>query len=143
MWAQVMAPSTLVDLIVRMRAWSPDLVLHDQGEYAAPVAATRAGVPWVTHAWGSPLRSAGELAELEDVTSTLWKPCGLDVPRAAGLHAHALVDPCPPMLQGDAPGVAVRWPIRPRPLKGRGPAVTADAYIGFGTVPTSPMPAPV
>jgi UDP:flavonoid glycosyltransferase YjiC (YdhE family) len=136
MWAQVMAPSTLADLMVRMQEWSPDLVLHDEGEYAAPVAATQAGIPWVTHAWGSPLRPAGELAELEHVASALWKSCGRDVPRAAGLYAHALVDPCPPILQDEAPGASVRWPMRPRPLEGRGPAVHADAYIGFGTVPT-------
>jgi hypothetical protein len=76
MWAQVMAPSTLADLIVRMQEWSPDLVLHDEGEYAAPVAAARAGIPWVTHGWGSPLRPAVELVELEDVASALWKSCG-------------------------------------------------------------------
>jgi UDP:flavonoid glycosyltransferase YjiC (YdhE family) len=136
MWAQVMAPSMLADLIVRMQEWSPDLVLHDEGEYAAPVAAARAGIPWVTHGWGSPLRPASELADLEDVASALWESCGLDVPPAAGLYAHALVDPCPPILRGEAPGASVTWPIRPRPLEGRGPDVHADAYIGFGTVPT-------
>jgi UDP:flavonoid glycosyltransferase YjiC (YdhE family) len=136
MWAQVMAPSTLADLIVRMQEWAPDLVLHDEGEYAAPVAAARAGIPWITHAWGSPLRPASELAELEDVASALWESCGRDVPPAAGLYAHALVDPCPPILHGDAPGAPAAWPMRPHPLEGRGPAVHADAYIGFGTVPT-------
>jgi UDP:flavonoid glycosyltransferase YjiC (YdhE family) len=136
MWAQVMAPSTLADLIVLMQEWSPDLVLHDEGDYAAPVAAARAGIPWVTHAWGSPLRPASELVELADLASALWESCGLDVPPAAGLYAHALVDPCPPILQGNAPGGSVVWPMRPRPLEGRGPAVHADAYIGFGTVPT-------
>src|SRR5262249_12100986 len=57
MWAQVMAPSTLADLLVCMEEWPPDVVLHEEGEYAAPVAAARAGIPWVTHGWGSPLRS--------------------------------------------------------------------------------------
>lgn len=137
MWAQVMAPSTLKDLLVRMEEWPPDVVVHDEGEYAAPVAAARAGIPWVTHAWGSPLRPASDLAELEDLTSPLWGSCGLDVPPAAGLYAHALVNPCPPMLQDEPPlGASVVWPIRPRPLEGRGPALRADAYVGFGTVPT-------
>jgi UDP:flavonoid glycosyltransferase YjiC (YdhE family) len=58
------------------------------------------------------------------------------VPPAAGLYAHALVDPCPAALHDDAPGVSVAWPMRPRPLEGGGPAVQADVYIGFGTVPT-------
>ena len=137
MWAQVMAPSTLEDLLVRMRDWPPDVVLHEEGEYAAPVAAAEAGIPWVTHGWGSPLRSARELAEIEDLASALWESCGRDVPPAAGLYAHALVNPCPPMLQDQPPpGASVVWPIRPRLLEGRGPALEADAYIGFGTVPS-------
>ena len=137
MWAQVMAPSTLEDLLVRMSDWPPDVVVHEEGEYAAPVAAARAGIPWVTHGWGSPLRSARELAEIEDLASALWESCGRDVPVAAGLYAYALVNPCPPMLQDQPPpGASVVWPVRPRLLEGRGPALEADAYIGFGTVPS-------
>lgn len=134
MWAQVMAPSALADLLVRLREWPPDVVLHDEGEYAAPVAAANAGIPWVTHGWGSPLRSARELAEIEDLASALWESCGCEVPAAAGLYAHALVNPCPPMLQAQPPGASVVWAIRPRVLEGRGPALAADVYIGFGTV---------
>lgn len=136
MWAQIMAPSTLEDLVARMDEWPPDIVVHDEGEYAAPVAATRAGIPWITHGWGSPLRPVGELAELEDLASGLWDSRGLRVPAAAGLYAHALVSPCPPMLQSHPPGASVLWPIRPRPLEGRGPQLRADAYVGFGTVPS-------
>ncbi len=136
MWAQVMAPSMLADLIVRMQEWPPDVVVHDEGEYAAPVAAMGAGIPWVTHAWGSPLRPASELVALKDLTSVLWESCGRDVPPAAGLYEHALINPCPPILQASAPGASVVWPLRPRPLEGRGPSLQADAYIGFGTVPT-------
>lgn len=137
MWAQIMAPSTLEDLLVHMEEWPPDVVIHDEGEYAAPVAAVKAGIPWVTHAWGSPLRPAGELAQLEDLASGLWESCGRTVPRAAGLYAHALVNPCPSMLQASPPpGASVVWPIRPRPLEGQGPTLEADVYIGFGTVPS-------
>jgi UDP:flavonoid glycosyltransferase YjiC (YdhE family) len=136
MWAQVMAPSTLKDLRLRMREWPPDVVVHDEGEYAAPVAASMLGIPCITHGWGSPLRSASELADLEDIAAPLWELHGLDVPAAAGLYAHALVNPCPPMLQDEAPGASVVWPIRPRALNGPGPVVRADAYVGFGTVPS-------
>ena len=136
MWAQVMAPSTLEDLLVLIQDWPADLVVHEEGEYAAPVAAASAGIPWVTHGWGSPLRSAHELAEIEHLASALWESCGRDVPAAAGLYAYALVNPCPPMLQDHPPGASVVWPVRPRLLEGRGPALEADAYIGFGTVPS-------
>ncbi|HEV7758750.1 MAG TPA: glycosyltransferase [Acidimicrobiales bacterium] len=139
MWAQIMAPSTLADLVTAVEDWRPDVVVHDEGEYAAPVVAAHAGVPWITHGWGSPLRPVGELDELEDLAAPLWAPCGLDVPPSAGLYAHALVNPCPPILQADAPGAAVVWPLRPRPLATPGtPPLAqpdADAYVGFGTVP--------
>jgi UDP:flavonoid glycosyltransferase YjiC (YdhE family) len=137
MWAQVMAPSTLKDLLLRMEEWSPDVVVHDEGEYAAPVAAAMADVPWITHAWGSPLRPVTDLVKLEELASGLWESCGRAVPPAAGLYAHAVVNPCPPMLQDHPlPGTSVVWPIRPRALQEAGPALEADAYIGFGTVPS-------
>ena len=135
MWAQVMAPTTLADLLEMMEDWLPDLVVHDEGEYAAPVAAAKAGIPWVTHAWGSPLRPANELMELEDLASGLWESCGLAVPLAAGLYTHALINPCPTILDTTA-GPSNVWPIRPRPLTGPGPSLEADVYIGFGTVPS-------
>lgn len=136
MWAQVMAPSTLADLRVEIAEWRPDVIVHDEGEYAGPVAAAQAGIPWVTHAWGSPLRPATELDELQDWATGMWESCGLDTPPAAGLYAHALINPCPPVLQPEPIGATVVWPIRPRPLDGRGTQVRADAYVGFGTVPS-------
>jgi UDP:flavonoid glycosyltransferase YjiC (YdhE family) len=137
MWAQVMAPSTLKDLLLGMEEWSPDVVVHDEGEYAAPVAAVMANVPWITHAWGSPLRPVSDLAKLEELASGLWESCGRAMPPAAGLYAHAVVNPCPSMLQDHPlPGTSVVWPIRPRTLEEAGPALEADAYIGFGTVPS-------
>ncbi len=113
MWAQIMAPSMLEDLLVQIAEWPPDVLVHDEGEYAAPVAAAGAGIPWVTHAWGSPLRPASELGQLEELCSVLWESGGGMVPPAAGLYTHALVNPCPPMLQGSPPpGASVVWPIR-------------------------------
>ena len=59
------------------------------------------------------------------------------MPAAAGLYTHALVNPCPPLLQDQPPpGASVVWPIRPCPLEGRGAELEADVYIGFGTVPS-------
>jgi hypothetical protein len=114
MWAQVMAPSMLGDLLGIIGDWSPDVVIHDEGDYASPVAASVAGIPWITHGWGSPLRPEAELVEVEDLTAAMWSSRGLDVPFAGGLYAHALVNPCPPMLRrvsstrpsGPAPAVA-------------------------------------
>lgn len=138
MWAQIMAPSTLADLRQIIEDWPPHLVVHDEGDYAGPVAAAAAGIPWVTHAWGSPLRPVSELIELEALTSELWASCDLEVPTSAGLYTHALVNPCPRLLQDDSPGATVVWPIRPALLDDGGgdEPLHADAYVGFGTVPT-------
>ena len=135
MWAQVMAPSMLDDLVAIVGDWLPDVVIHDEGDYAAPVAAAVAEIPCITHGWGSPLRPDSELVELQDLTAAMWSSCGLDVPFAGGLYAHALVNPCPPILQDVASGAAVVWPLRPRSLRGHGIRVRADDYVGFGTVP--------
>jgi UDP:flavonoid glycosyltransferase YjiC (YdhE family) len=135
MWAQIMAPSSLHDLLAIATDWRPHVVVHDEGDYAGPVAAAQSDVPWITHAWGSPLRPTSELVELEETASSLWASNGLDVPTSAGLYTHALVNPCPRFLQNDYPGAPVEWPIRPSTLDDEGELLRADAYVGFGTVP--------
>ena len=111
------------------------MVVHDEGDYAGPVAAAKSDIPWITHAWGSPLRPTSELVELEETASSLWASNGLDVPASAGLYQHALVNPCPRFLQNDSSGASVEWPIRPSTLDEEGELLRADAYVGFGTVP--------
>jgi UDP:flavonoid glycosyltransferase YjiC (YdhE family) len=135
MWVQIMAPSRLEDLLTIVADWRPHVVVHDEGDYAGPVAAAKADIPWVTHAWGSPLRPTSELTELEEFASWLWASNGLDLPASAGLYHHALVNPCPRFLQSDTPGAGVVWPIRPTTIDEEGEGLSADAYIGFGTVP--------
>jgi UDP:flavonoid glycosyltransferase YjiC (YdhE family) len=139
MWAQVMAPSTLGDLSPIIADWKPQVLVHDEGDYAGPVAASIAGIPWVTHAWGSPLRPTSELTELAELTSALWESNGLSVPNSAGLYQHALINPCPRFLQNDSPGASIEWPIRPMLLDadhgGEAELLSVDAYVGFGTVP--------
>jgi UDP:flavonoid glycosyltransferase YjiC (YdhE family) len=135
MWAQIMAPSTLRDLLTIMTDWRPHVVVHDEGDYAGPVAASKSDVPWITHAWGSPLRPTNELVELEETASSLWASNGLGVPASAGLYQCALVNPCPRFLQNDFSGASVEWPIRPSTLNEEGELLSADAYVGFGTVP--------
>ena len=127
MWAQIMGPSTLRDLLAIMADWRPHVVVHDEGDYAGPVAAAKAGIPWVTHAWGSPLRPVSELTELEELASSLWMSNGLDVPAFAGLYQHALVNPCPRFLQDDSPGAGIEWPIRPTTFDDEGELLRADA----------------
>jgi len=136
MWTEIMAPSTLRDLRRIIGEWSPHVVMHDEGDYGAPVAAAEVGIPWITHAWGSPLRSMAELTGLEPLVTDLWASRNLIAPPFGGLYRHGLVNPCPPFLQEQVAGAPVVWPLRPRPLQQQEPPVSADAYVGFGTVPT-------
>ena len=117
MWAQIMAPSTLRDLLAIMASWRPHVVVHDEGDYAGPVAAAKADIPWVTHGWGSPLRPTGELSELEELASWLWVSNGLDVPGFAGLYQHALRESLPSHLAARAPRSKHRVADTPRALR--------------------------
>ncbi len=140
MFTQILAPTTLADLGGLIDAWRPDLVVHEEGEYAGPVAAARAGIPWVTHAWGSPLRPRGELISLEEYAAGLWASVGLDVMTWSGLYHSGLVNPCPTTLQPSASGASIVLPVRPEtyraPTSATNQSVDTDAYVGFGTVPT-------
>lgn len=139
MFTQILAPTVLADLTGLVDEWHPDVVVHEEGEYAGPVAAARAGIPWVTHGWGSPLRPAHELVELEEHAAGLWSSVGLEVLPWSGLYRHGLINPCPAALQPVPPGVAVSWSVRPSSLgEAAGSTIATDgieAYVGFGTVP--------
>lgn len=140
MFATILAPTTLADLLEHCEQWQPDLIVHEEGDYAGPVAAARADIPWATHAWGSPLRPLEDLQAVNQHVGPLWASAQLPVPRWGGLYQHGLLNPCPPALQLDGFDSASTWPLRPgQPPEApdRSPAVEwpADVYIGFGTVP--------
>jgi UDP:flavonoid glycosyltransferase YjiC (YdhE family) len=143
MFTQILAPAMIRDLRAIVEDWHPQLLIHEEGEYAGPLAAAAAGIPCVTHGWGSPLRSVADLTALEADAVPLWDAAGVDMPAAAGLYRDGLLNPCPAFLQADPPGAAASWRVRPTGLpsrhhenppagdvRRRGPV----AYIGFGTV---------
>jgi hypothetical protein len=136
MWVEIMAPATLAGLLPIVDAWRPELMVHDEGEYGAPIAAAIADIPLVTHGFGSPLRPASELTALEELARPVWAAAGQDMPANAGLYSHGLINPCPPMLDRTVSGATTVWPLRSQPLTGGGASIEADAYVGFGTVPT-------
>ena len=134
MWAQIMAPSSLHDLLAIATDWRPHVVVHDEGDYAGPVAAAQSDVPWITHAWGSPLRPTSELVEPEETASSLWASNGLDVPTRVGSIAWA-GQPLSSFLAARVPRTTVAVAGTPSTLDDEGELFRADAYIGFGTVP--------
>lgn len=115
MFSEIAGPAMATDLATLIARWRPDIVVREQGEFGGPVAATAAGLPWVTHGWGSPLRT--------------------DDSAGAGV-----LDPCPPSLYRSPPSLVRRRVIRPtmgaraavRPRTGA--SARPLAYVGFGTV---------
>ena len=152
MFTDIAAPAMLADLGPLTAAWRPDLVMHEEGEYAGPLAASAAGVPWVTHGWGSPLRTPDALKDVAAAAAALWRDVGLDAPAAASLYGAVVVDPCPPSLCPEAGRVPRRRAVRFEPPGlGAGEDRSAPwarqrarplAYVGFGTVPLYATAAP-
>ena len=141
MFCEIAAPAMATDLGPFMDQWRPDVVVREEGEYGSAVASAARGVPWVTHAWGSPLRGEDSLAELGRLLSPMWERAGQEALAGPELYGAAIFDPCPPSLYVQAPTLAHRQEVRPtyRPKIGEPGAARGagrrHAYVGFGTVP--------
>ena len=134
----------LDDLLPIAREWQPSLLVHEQAEHAAPIAAAALGVPNVVHAFGS-LLPQERVATAGEFVTPLWEAHG-PRPRAfAGAYDHLYVDIYPPSLQdGEVSHVRAVQPIRPVTFAAGGdaggPAWLSDrsagplVYVTFGTV---------
>jgi UDP:flavonoid glycosyltransferase YjiC (YdhE family) len=97
-FGEVLAPATLRDLLPLTRDWRPALVVHDQSELAAAIAASAVDAVHVTHSYGRlpPESLVGTYGEL---LTPLWEGVGLE-PRSYGrLYDHLYLDIYPPSLQ--------------------------------------------
>jgi UDP:flavonoid glycosyltransferase YjiC (YdhE family) len=121
MFTDIAAPEMATDLASLVdRGW-PDLILSEEGEYGGRLIGPRAGVPVVTHGWGSPPTAA---------------------PPASAVVPH--IDPCPPSLSGHG-RVSSGWRLRYEVPRLVAPSAETTswvndrrrplAYVGFGTVP--------
>ncbi|HEX6388671.1 MAG TPA: hypothetical protein VFZ89_04480, partial [Solirubrobacteraceae bacterium] len=124
----------LDDLLPLVDDWRPDLLVSEQAELGGPIAAARAGVPNVTHAFGRLLPEV-RVARAREAMAELWQAHGLEPRPYAGTYDHLYLDIYPPSLQAeDAAHVGAIQLLRPaRPI-----AHLDDAeplvYITFGTV---------
>jgi UDP:flavonoid glycosyltransferase YjiC (YdhE family) len=99
----------------RVLAWRPDVVVREEGEFAGPILAARAGVPWVDQGWG-PLRPTELVTRAAEALAPMWVSLGLDPDPTGGAYRWLYLDPCPPSLQfPHANDVAVLHRIRPVP----------------------------
>ena len=86
------------DLFNVVEQWSPHVVVHDVGEFAAPLVATVVGIPYVEHSYGPAIqhdviRAAGQAA------APFWDSHGLAPHPFAGFYRYLYLDVCPPSLQ--------------------------------------------
>jgi UDP:flavonoid glycosyltransferase YjiC (YdhE family) len=144
LFGEILTPRTLEGLRPLARSWGPDLVVHEQGELAAPLAAAVVGVPSLAHAFGSAV-PAGYLQEAGERLAPLWTSHGQPVPDFAGCFASPYLDIYPPSLQGEgAAHIPELQLLRPVSYTGPEPdhlpeVVTAEddrplVYLTLGTV---------
>jgi UDP:flavonoid glycosyltransferase YjiC (YdhE family) len=97
MFTSIAVPPLVADLLPLVDDWRPDLLLHEEGEYAAPLVAALRDLPCVTHSWSAPARSAEGRARLDGPLLDVWQQHGLaGPPRQVG---ELYLDACPPLLQ--------------------------------------------
>ena len=112
MLAGVAAPSRVAALVSAVDRWHPDLLVHDETEFAGAIAATRAGIPYADQSVGilRPLtmtRLAGE------VVRPLAEEWGVDVGPFGGMFRYLYLDVCPPALQSPEIGsIEVAHPVK-------------------------------
>ncbi len=115
LFGEIMAPATLADLEPLVRAWRPDVLVHDTWELAAPIAAAAAGMPNVSQTLG--LRFSESLRSVTaSSVAPLWRARGLEPDPSAGLYRQLCLDITPPGFQtSDGPLPACVSPLRPVP----------------------------
>jgi hypothetical protein len=135
MFGEALAPRMAEDLLPLARDWGPDLLVHEQGELAAPLVGAVLSVPSVTHSFGT----AVPVSILDDTRhrlAGLWGGHGLEVPPYAGSFRSGYVDICPPSVQTTS--VEHSGAVHPlRPVTAPGPRSTAGdplVYVTLGTV---------
>lgn len=148
MFTSIAVPPLVDDLLPLVDTWRPDLLLHEEGEYAAPLVAALRGLPCVTHSWSAPARSGEGRALLDGPLREVWQQYGLTGP--ARQVGALYLDACPPLLQlPDLTPVDARV-VAVHPSGFDGPPQTAPdwlaalprpaVYVTLGTEPAFSRP---
>ena len=136
-------PARLRDLRTIMERWAPDLLVHGIAEFAAPLAAALAEVPYATCGFGPLLQP--DIAELAGrAVGRHWEEAGLD-PLDARMYRSLYLDPCPPSLQVPAiEELPAKLQMRPEAAEPEGvdlvptpvvkPSRDRTVYLTLGTI---------
>ena len=130
----------LADLHQIVERWRPDVLVHDAAEFAAPIAAARAGLPWATAGFGAVVPER-VLEAAAVAAAPHWRTAGLEPLPRAGFADRLYLDPFPPALRTaevarySTARVRLTPPVlaapeRPAWLAGPVPVL----YVTFGTV---------
>ena len=143
LFGEARMPPMLHDLLPVAERWRPDLVVHENGELAAPLVAALLGVPLVTHAFGGAV-PAGILADAGQRVAPLWAEQDVPLPPYAGCYRDLYLDICPPALQTvSLDHIASVQPLRPVSYTGEPSPLPAGlstidfrplVYLTLGTV---------
>lgn len=119
LFASVIGDSQVEDLAAVIRAWKPDVVVHDGTQFAAPVAAALTGVPTARYLLGTP-----GMLRVDTAYSTDPVPAYERLFTTRGLTPHiepdVWIDPCPPSVQYPYPPGADVLGMRFVPYNGAG-----------------------
>ena len=111
-FAGIHAPAMARDLVRICREWRPDVLVHEEGEYATPVAASAVGLPYACQSWG-PMRPLALLRRMAHALQPLWDRWERAPGPHGGLLRYLYLDVCPPILQDpDIASLDVAWPVR-------------------------------
>lgn len=123
------APGKLPQLLEHARTWRADVVLHESGDLAAPVAAAALGLPVVHHGFGAMIPLA-VLDRAAETVAPLWREHGLAPDPHAGAFRGLYVDICPPSFVRDEP-LGPSMHLRPAERRRGKPA---HVYATMGTI---------
>jgi UDP:flavonoid glycosyltransferase YjiC (YdhE family) len=144
LFGSVRAGPMLADLIPMVRDWTPALIINEAGEFAAPIAAAAAGIPSITHGFGS-LTPRARVATAAAEVAALWQMHGLEPRAHGGLYDHLYLDIYPRGLRtadmGHVPSIQPLRPVafatagnEPRPEWLGVDSSVPLVYVTFGTV---------
>jgi len=116
MFSRILPPRTVEDLVPLIAEVQPSLVIFDQADLGAPLAAALAGIPSAIHSYGipwPPFMAIPMAANLQQ----LWRDHGVSDPPEDPIHGNIYIDISPPTI-GDASalGFPHRLPMRPVPF---------------------------
>ena len=98
MLAGVAAPARAERLVPLVAELQPDVVVHDETEFAGPIAAAAAGIPWADQSVGI-LRPLSMAAQAGATLGPLCDQYGVEVGPSGGLFRYLYLDVAPPSLQ--------------------------------------------